>query len=197
MPEAATIASIISQGREHYLDRYRSAIREYRGRYHPSGPEVMFEPNGTTTPIPYRYFRIDLTSGAVSPPNFTEVNVDPHAAFPATSFALQTGLRVLLHPFVWNAIEFVSHATPSDLSLLTRWVNRWLDFGDTKPQDNDGLSGVVHSVTFPVAKDKSWSFSVDFGSAPVEALEELLDTLPRLGITSVSIGSFTYLETTA
>jgi hypothetical protein len=194
MPEMISLVSIVVAGRDHYLNRYRPAIRDYRARYYPSHPEVMLEPNGSTTPIPYRYFRVDLASGAVSPPNLTDINVDPHEAFAPSTFAWDSNLKVTLHPFVWNGIEFVSGTVPDQITLLTDWVSRWLDIGDTKPEDNDGLSEVIHSVTFPKVEDLRWSFSVDFGSAPVRAFEDLLDTLSKLRIKVINVGSFTYLE---
>jgi hypothetical protein len=153
----------------------------------------MFEPNGSTAPIPYRYFRVDLVSGSVSPPNLTDVNVDPHETFEPLCFAWDSGLKVTLHPFVWNGIEFVSGLVPNDLPLLTDWVSRWLDVGDTKPQDDDGLSEIIHSVTYPMVEGSRWSFSVDFGSAPIGAFEELLNILSKLDVMAVSVGSFTYL----
>lgn len=196
MLDTRSLTSTVSAGRDHYLCRYRPAIKDYRTRFQPSHPEVMFEPNGSTTPIPYRYYRVDLASGAASPgcPNLTEINVDPHETFSPISLAWITGLKVTLHPFVWNGVEVVSATIPKDISLLTDWVSCWLNVGDTKPQDRDGLSEVIHSVTYPSVEDLRWSFSVDFGSAPVQAFEELLGTLSRLGIVAVSIGSFAYLK---
>ena len=190
MLNTRSLTSTISAGRDHYLSRYRVAIKDYRARFQPSGPEVMFNPIGSTTPIPYRYFRADLASGAVSPPNLTDINVDPHETFAPVAFAWDSGLMVTLYPFVWNGVEFVSGTAPKNISLLTDWVWRWLDDGDMKPQDSDGLSEVIHSVTYPKVKDSRWSFSVDFGSAPVKAFEELLGTLSDLGLVAVSIGSF-------
>ncbi|HUD84284.1 MAG TPA: hypothetical protein VMQ67_12305 [Candidatus Saccharimonadales bacterium] len=47
-----------------------------------------------------------------------------------------------------------------------------------------------------IGEGVDWSFSVDFGSAPVKAFEELLGTLSDLGLVAVGIGSF-YLTSEA
>jgi len=185
--------SVLDAGRSHYLQHYRAALTRYREEFTPSAAEVTIERTGSKEPRPYCYYRLDLASGAVSPPNLTEVNIDPHTSLAPTVFEPRPGLRVTLSSFVWNGVEFVADAPPADPSCIASWVEHWLDLNDAKPTDADGLAGVVHSVTSPSVDANGWSFSVDFGSAPVDAVRELLARLHEAGLKTLRVGSF-YLE---
>ncbi len=182
--------SVLEAGRSHYLQQYRAAVARYREEFTPSAPEVTIERTGSNEPRPYSYYRLDLASGAVSPPNLTEVNVDPHTRLAPTVFEPRPGLRVTLSSFVWNGVEFVADAPPADPSCIASWVEHWLDLNDARPTDADGLAGVVHSVTCPSVDAIGWSFSVDFGSAPVDAVRELLECLHDAGLGILRVGSF-------
>jgi hypothetical protein len=188
--------AVMAAARDHYLRIYRDAIAKYRVQFTPSAPEVMIEPTASATPTPYRYYRLDLASGAESPPNLTDVNVDPHALIAPTQYQPLPQLRVTLSTFVWNGLEFVARDQPDNLTALSEWVERWLDVNDTRHSDPDGLAGIIHSTTFPVVDQHGWSFSVDFGSAPVDAVRDLLLTLNAGGVTELRMGSFAYLGET-
>jgi hypothetical protein len=68
---------------------------------------------------------------------------------------------------------------------------RWLDIDDKLTQDENGLQGVIHSITREDYADGSTLLTVDFGSAPVEALREILDLAYAAGSTHVSVSSAT------
>jgi hypothetical protein len=172
---------------------YRSSIAEYRQKFNPAAPELWIEPQDAKSPAPYSYYRLDLASGSVSPPNLTEVNVDPHAVLDPCTFELAPGLRATLSTFVWNGIEFRSPHAPSAQHGLAPWVEKWFDVSESHSTDQDGLAGVIHSVTFPQLTGSGWTFSVDFGSAPVDAVRELIMVLRQAGLSDLEIGSF-FLE---
>ena len=182
--------SILNDGRSHYLEFYRSSIAEYRQRFNPSAPEVWIEPNGSKAPAPYNYYRLDLASGSVSPPNLTDLNVDPHADIDPCSFQPVPGVRVTISTFVWNGVEIRSRTVPNDPLCITPWFEKWFDTRESHATDEDGLSGVIHSVTYPQVTAKGWGFSVDLGSAPLDAVRELMLVLRDAGLTEVEMGSF-------
>ncbi len=181
--------AILDAGRTHYLSHYRRAIYEYRERFTPSSPEVLLDLPSSTSPLPYRLYRIDLASGAQSPPDLADLNTDPHADLASTSHEPVPGLQVILRTFVWNGLEFWASPAPKDEGALSHWVERWLDVNDDRPVDSDGLSGVIHSATQPELTEQGWSFSVDFGSAPMAALRELLVLLSDAGVTRLTLRS--------
>ena len=78
--------------------------------------------------------------------------------------------------------------------MFLDWCREWLDVDEAHPEDQFGLAGVVHSV-IPVRPRRvklggpEYDVSVDFGSAPITALTELLDLAFALGATEVVLGS--------
>src|SRR5262249_32000073 len=76
-----------------------------------------------------------------------------------------------------------------DWSPLCTWFERWFDVEDTRQPDDDGLNGVIHFLSDPEYKGAATVFQVDFGSAPEEAFEELLDALRDSGATKIEIGN--------
>jgi len=189
------LGEILNAVREHYLGKYRAAISRYRERFDPSAAEVLFELSGDA-PLVYRYYRADLASGAVDPPNFTEVNPESHLEFEPTRLTHE-GLEVLLSPFVWNGLEVrIEPPIPTD-EHLRAWATRWIDPDEQAETDSDGLGAYVHSVTVPESDGRSTHLSIDLGSAPVSSLLELLAIMRQCGASSAELHSQTVLDASA
>jgi len=182
--------AILDAGRSYYLECYRSSIAEYRARFDPSAAEVWIEASGSKVPRPYSYYRLDLASGAVSRPDLTDVNVDPNAIVAPARWQPLPGIRVTLSTFVWNGIEVRSRTAPEDSLCITPWFEKWFDVAESRTRDEDGLAGIIHSVTYPELTDTGWTFSVDFGSAALDAVRELLVVLRAAGLNELEMGSF-------
>lgn len=173
--------------RSHYLSKYRESIQSYRTQFERSGVEVLLEMRGEK-PLVYRYYRVDLASGSVQPPNFTDVNPSTHLHFERT--ALQHGgLSVVVTPLVWNGVRFrVQPALASD-GPVAEWALKWIDPEEQASPDGDGLGAYVHNVTLPSLEPGATEFSVDFGSAPVACVLDLLDRLQTAGAANVELSS--------
>jgi hypothetical protein len=184
-----------ASARELWMSRYVEALRTYRAKYQPGGPEVLLQLSDNGEAAPFRLYRVDLASGATSPPNFTEVNLESVAGFQPERLELPSGLIVTIEPFHWNGVEFTVQGLSTDFAPIADWCLRWLDAAESNPPDRHGLLGAIHSVTAPEIRDDGVMFSVDFGSAPVDAAQSLLDLLASLGATTVSIGSTWARET--
>ena len=179
------LAAFVEAARGHYVARYKSATLDYRAKFQPSHPEVLFDYPDSPYPVPYRYRRVDLASGAVNPPNVTEIGVRPHQLGDPFKVAHASGIEITVYPSVWNAMKIEAGSIPTDIEPLTAWVWRWIDYGDTKPQDEVGFSEVIHSVTYPKTVGTEWLCSFDFGTAPRQAFEELMGALAEMGIRRV------------
>ena len=177
----------LESARNRYIGRYRESIRSYRLRFQPSAPEVLLERQGDQ-PLVYRLHRMDLASGAVSPPDFTEVNLATCPEFEALIFE-RAGVTLCMETIVWNGVRF--HAEPALASdaALRSWGLRWIDPEECAEPDLWGLGGYVHSITMPENRGGATIFTVDFGSAPVSSLLELLAALGRSGVARVGAQS--------
>ena len=185
------LEELLGKVRDHYLTGYRRAIGSYRERFTPGGPEVLLETD-QSAPLVYRYYRMDLASGSTNPPDMTEVNLDSHLEFEPLTFD-HDGLEVRLTPVVWNGVECrVEPALAHDADLQA-WALRWVDPEERAVPDSDGLGAYVHSVTVPRSDATGTTFSIDFGSAPVQSVLELLSVLRKAGVRSVALHSQTML----
>lgn len=181
----------IENAREHYVSRYRRWIGERKRAAPKAVAEVLFALNGPpSTPEKYRLYRADLVEVVGGKPEFVEMNTDPESRFKAESHSQTQTLEVRLHPFVWNGCEFRFAGSPPPWPCVDAWLEEWFDEHENKPTDNDGLAGVLHNMTQPSERSGLFSFSVDFGSAPVAAFMALLEALDKMGVRKVEVGSF-------
>ncbi|OUS26944.1 hypothetical protein A9Q99_17175 [Gammaproteobacteria bacterium 45_16_T64] len=186
----ADIDSVLEQVRAHYLSAYIEVIDDHKKRHKPASPEILLEVGGREDkPFPYRLYRTDLMSGAVESPNMTDFNNDTHLTFEPIEFVANKELSVTLSSISWDAIEFDSECFNPESELLANWALKWIDTEDDKKQDENGLGGYIHSITFPEITESHCSFSVDFGSAGIGSFFELINVFISLGIRELSIHS--------
>lgn len=177
--------------RENYRLVYLEAIREARGRHEAAVPEVKVHTTLEKFRKPYRHYALDILCRRGDQSSPIEVNLAAAGAFDPVSERWQR-LDVTLHPFVWNGLEFRLDGDLADDAALVAWMDRWMDIGDSKPKDESGLAEIVHNVTQPERTQGGWSFSVDFGSAPLDAFVELIDVVRASGAKKLDLGSFDY-----
>lgn len=109
--------------------------------------------------------------------------------FEPLSFALG-GTAVTLAPFVWDWMPLVVQGLSAEAAgpVLRDWFLNWFDAEDEEEADAQGLYGVVHYLGDPEAVDQGLQVTADLGSAPVEALEDLLWRLSDAQATAVAVG---------
>jgi hypothetical protein len=189
------VTARFSAAREFWMSRYIEALRAYRLKYQPGGPEVLLQLSDNGLARPFRLYRIDLASGSVTPPNLTDVNPVNAPQFETERITLPSGLTVTLESFHWNGVEFTVQGMAHDFSRVADWCLQWIDESESNQHDDNGLLGAIHSVTAPEIREDSVFFSVDFGSAPVEAANSLIKLLSLMGANAVRVSSTWASET--
>lgn len=182
-----TFFSLAEQVRAHYLRGYLESLGEFQSSHSPSAPEILLE-LPREAPLGFKLYRVDMGSNSSSGFKVKEVNLETHLAFEPFRERSASELEVMVFPIAWNGVEFLGNFT-SNTKLLEQWALKWLDVEDQKQQDEHGLQGVIHSVTKLEEKDGLTGFSIDFGSAPVEALSELLVIFGSMGATNIEVSS--------
>jgi hypothetical protein len=182
-----TFLSLAEQVRSHYLKGYLESLSEFRSSHSPSAPEVMFE-LPREAPLAFKLYRVDMGSNSSSGFKVKEANLETHLEFEPFRERGASGLELTVFPIAWNGVEFQGDFT-SDTELLEQWALKWLDAEDQHQQNEHGLQSVIHSVTKLEEQDGLVGFSIDFGSAPVEALSELLAVFGSMGATSIKVSS--------
>lgn len=116
----------------------------------------------------------------VTPP--TALSFDP------LTVTLAGGVEFIVSPFGWDQAAFtVSLPVGSSLEPLLQWFWHWFDEADDNDPGPDGLYGVAHYLSDPEFAGGKLAFEVDFGSAPVEALDDLVAVLVEMGATRIEV----------
>lgn len=181
------IFDIAASVRSHYLEKMVASFEDFRALHSPSALEVLFELQRNCK-YPFRLYRADMASNTSNGLKLQDVNPKGYLNFGTITEIDYPNSKVTLNPIAWHGVDFACDKILTETDLET-WAMRWLDVKDGHSKDNVGLQGVIHSVTVPEIQGSHTEFSVDFGSAPVEALKELLVLLSSFGTTSAKIDS--------
>lgn len=96
---------------------------------------------------------------------------------------------VRIASFTWDAVQLtVNGLKEQDVhEIAPAWFFRWFDAEDKNAANAEGLYGVVHFLGDPKVVTGGIELSIDFGSAPAEALNDLLDSLARRGAVAIHL----------
>lgn len=92
-------------------------------------------------------------------------------------------------PFVWDAVSLkVGGLAPEEMgAVLAPWFMDWFDPEDANRQNEEGLFGVVHSASTPRQEGGMVAVDLDLGSAPAQALKDLLTRLADAGARDIRL----------
>ena len=173
---------MIEAARSHYLSHLSSALSSLSSQGRSVYAEICLEiPRPDVRNQLYRLYVVDvierLPDGETK---IIEVNVEP-----TVIHALDLPIDA---PIAWNGIEFRCIPDLFAEEALISWGNRWITDESPPLGPQDHFTGIIHSVGEPSLLGSYIGFSVDFGSAPVAAFDELV---ALLGDSLHSIGSYT------
>jgi hypothetical protein len=95
--------------------------------------------------------------------------------------ATEAGFVAEVAPFRWDAATlsvFLRGGDP-DWGPLRRWFLEW--FQSRVSEVSPDLLGALHGIEGPQRRDRHWVFTIDFGSAPVACLNDLIRALAETG----------------
>lgn len=141
--------------------------------------------------VPMRPDIVSVTAGGE--PEAYMVVRGPEPEFEQAALEYEDGFQVGIGPFTWDECRVIAVNVPedADLSPVVEWFQQWADVDDEQEADEEtGLRGVVHHVSLMARDGEVVGFEADLGTAPVEALEELIGTLKEMGATHVILGAF-------
>ena len=173
------IVPAIHEARERYVAFLRECLDRARADHGDVTAEGVIRLSGPPewTEL-QRTLRIDLLWKDGNEPHAAKVETEAIMPGPAIAAMQVEGMEVLIHPVAWHMcpVRFV-HDNP-DFAPVNEWFRKWLGEASQRNHDaessGDGLGGVVHSLSPPMREAGAWVMLVDFGSAPVAAVGELL-----------------------
>jgi hypothetical protein len=180
--------------RDYYLDGFRKSIADALGELDQFATELLLEiPSLKHPDYCYRLYRADIIGQANGETKIREVRVG-ECEVTGWRSALPANVSVD-SPLVWYGVEFEVIGEPPDKSVLLDWSSWWIDISDSRYEQSAEFQQVVHSVTPPTISESGFNISVDFGSAPTAAFDELTELLARDG-RQMSVGSFLLFRST-
>jgi hypothetical protein len=176
--------------RASYLKFFRSTLAEMRRREAGVVPEVLIRVNGPPEMDEvYHLLRADILSQENGAPQVTMIQL---RSIPAgdTADILVGDQMVRVQPFLWEECSIAFSCVDPKLvrSRLQEWLLHRIDKEETHTPDQDGLHGIVHSMSPLLGVGTRHHFVADFGSAPVEIFEEVLNLLVQAGAQRISVG---------
>jgi hypothetical protein len=189
-----TVIELLSKERQDYLSMLMNSLLEHRGKYPPAAAEVMIEPNSSKEPPPYRIIRVDIICGGAENPKLIEVNKDRYYSFEPYDLNAAGKVPGKLFPLYWNGIQFRLFGEINSWAAFEKWIQDWMDIDDHRYVKGQELSNVIHNVTVPERIGEYFEFSVDMGSAKIDAFNELLLLFPSMGVNRFEVGSFSMIN---
>lgn len=109
-------------------------------------------------------------------------------ALTAAIHELTDGVDIEIGPFAWNQATFDARGVGVESNeRILEWFLRWFDPEDTNLADATGLYGVVHYMSDVTAANGGITFTLDLGSAPISAVDDLFSVLTNSGATAIRV----------
>lgn len=138
-----------------------------------------------TPPLPCRVDAIAGHGEAAGRP--TRIDSRKRLQFEPIAFEIDSA-RIVVAPFAWDDVEIEIRGVDDSAArrAASEWFMRWFDADDLNPQI-DGLYQVVHCLSDLKDKADGLEATIDLGSAPTRAFEDLLVGLVDAGAAEVYV----------
>jgi uncharacterized protein YtpQ (UPF0354 family) len=174
--------------RNTYLEHYRGVLRSKRAEGVSCSTEVWIQPNvppgGEKPPHP---LCVDLLIQEGAKPSRAMVAGELKEG-PLIEAYRSHAATVRVYETTWENFPVWTVLADPDWQQLQPWRDKWMDVHRQDVGDEDGLKGIVHHLGKPIAEGGGFLYIIDFGSAPVEALLEILAVLEQMGATELELG---------
>jgi hypothetical protein len=174
--------------REEYLSHLRQAIDNAKLSRPDLVTELALRVNGEHEQERLLLVRIDMVWNEDGETHLANAELDR----PSEGSSLESGdflfdgITVQWRRFRWHACVVELAALDDSLTPIWEWFDHWFDIDDAKPLGSDGLSEVIHGISGFEVADRTCRLLIDFGSAPVSVVAELLRACGRAGAHAVS-----------
>ncbi|BET65443.1 hypothetical protein ASA1KI_03610 [Opitutales bacterium ASA1] len=180
----------LQEHRDYFLRCFRDSVAKARESLDQFATELLLElPSLAYPEYCYRLYRADIAGKRDGKSVIHEITSGGRdVAAPPGFFPSSVSFDA---PVVWYGIEFVVAGSVDEVRLV-EWTKRWLDVTDSRYVESAEFQEVIHNVRPPKKVEGGFEISVDFGTAPVAAFDELVQILSATG--NVSVGSFFIAE---
>ncbi|ABI66367.1 MAG: hypothetical protein ACJAU5_001274 [Maricaulis maris] len=176
------VAAAIEPIREKFVQAYTQWLPEMQKHFPQGVSEHPFAIQHDKSLIRNLY-RIDFATQIQPKPEFREFRLQDMLAFKSWDGPVE-GVHLHLHPFRWDALVVQLQGAKWDEAAVTRWFDRWFGMMKDTPVVTPGVQtgGFIHAASL-----QDEMLHVDLGTAPVEALTELLAIARTTGASAIAL----------
>jgi len=183
------LEEILSHHRQMYINQLID-FYENRGE---SVKELLMELNVDDEALLFNLYRLDYVVKVDDELIIEELSPETYIHHSPISFTFGE-LYLELNPFYWHGCEFTIDKKFQDFERLKSWAKTYMDEEDTFQPDSNGLTGTIHSISYPTTEQHRTKFTVDLGTASVNTFMTLLHCIQETGANNVVISSFDLLN---
>jgi hypothetical protein len=182
------MSHFLSAVRERFLDCFRQSIEKARADLDTMATELLVEWSNKIYPeYCFRLYRTDIIGKQAEKTIVREI---AHEAIECLGSKDNLPIKVhIVSAMVWYGIDFRVTGGPPSLGEIIKWSERWLDLEDARFVEGQLFQEVIHNIKPPAATEDGYTVSVDFGTAPTTAFDELIGLLLQ-NASRVEVGSY-------
>lgn len=167
-----TLSGLITAERQRYYDIFIEMIETLKEGKSTFATELAIQSDDEEIPAPFNIMRVDFFyKNENQEDSMSEIRPNENPDFEPLEFQLGD-LLVNMNPFCWNSCEITAESI--DMDALAQWLIKWLRIDE---EEEDQLAEAVHSCSYPQETENGYTFTIDFGTAPIDAFIDLLQLL--------------------
>lgn len=176
-----TPLELVHRVRDHYVAQYQAFVDLMLEEYGVGTAEVQF--HGQEGSALHRQVMRSDFAAKKDDHLFVRVFVpDLMLEFPPFQLPIGSGTSAIVEALRWDSAE-IDHGLPAlPEGAIEAWFDEHFDPDDSRYDEARRLGSYVHSLAIEPGR-----LSIDFGSAPVEALTDLLGLLARAGARTIVV----------
>ena len=184
------IRELLEQHRSHYIKYFLEVSKDCNGDC-----EVLVDQKNDEPDELYRLYRMDcIEKNEDGTFNIIEYNNDAFLNHSPISFS-GNDVNIEICPIFWNGVEIGITGFDGEFTEVTSWARKWIDIEDSNSRETpEGFTGAIHNFYKPETHEEKIYLSIDFGTAGIVAITELIDILLENNVKNIRIHSDTLLS---
>lgn len=175
------LLEFLAHVRDHYVEQFRAFADEQRTRFARGGGEIKMRLSEASG-IYGQLYCVDFI-GTDDGHQIVELAPDSFLQFERIDGMFCEAALTILH-LRWDDVVIRHDLEDYPEVQLDRWFRHWFDPDDERHVEGAEFSEAIHSLLVEPGR-----LSVDFGTAPAEALWELLELLEAADATTIAISA--------
>jgi len=158
--------------RNRYIDFFKRGIEYLKTDKSQFAVELLIESNDTALTHPFNLLRLDfIYKDELNIDRINSLQLDTKLTYEKV-IANKKNSKITINPFLWGNCTITFEKIIENNLIL--WIEKWIDVQDSRYTE---YSNSIHNCSLNKNANGLNELTVDFGTAPVESMIELIDLL--------------------